>query len=268
MKNKIMTAQEAVAGIQDGATIMAGGFMACGTSGGDGMGQLSLSLTDKSSIDYDQVWVTIKDIYVHASTDPEDTWTKILDVNRTVDLLTLANNHALDSGQNGLDETRQCLMKQGITPLDTSSSPYIITINGIRLNILAFDDIREALDLGQASRLIQAARQVFDVAGKLRYQKRNTPTDEHEAIVESQVLRTKEVGSDCWHQRQSASVLPIRNAYGKKQQRDVARSHDAGHQKQANCRNNPVEQVSIGATDFVGIHSGANTPSRIHKSTE
>ncbi len=31
MKNKIVTAQEAVAGIQDGATIMVGGFMACGT---------------------------------------------------------------------------------------------------------------------------------------------------------------------------------------------------------------------------------------------
>ena len=31
MKNKIMTAQEAVAGIQDGASIMVGGFMACGT---------------------------------------------------------------------------------------------------------------------------------------------------------------------------------------------------------------------------------------------
>ena len=31
MKNKIMTAKESVAGIQDGATIMVGGFMACGT---------------------------------------------------------------------------------------------------------------------------------------------------------------------------------------------------------------------------------------------
>lgn len=31
MKNKIMTAQEAVAVIKDGATIMVGGFMACGT---------------------------------------------------------------------------------------------------------------------------------------------------------------------------------------------------------------------------------------------
>lgn len=31
MKNKIMTAQEAVTAIQDGATIMVGGFMACGT---------------------------------------------------------------------------------------------------------------------------------------------------------------------------------------------------------------------------------------------
>lgn len=31
MKNKIMTAQEAVAGIRDGSTVMVGGFMACGT---------------------------------------------------------------------------------------------------------------------------------------------------------------------------------------------------------------------------------------------
>ena len=31
MKNKMMTAKEAVAGIWDGATIMVGGFMACGT---------------------------------------------------------------------------------------------------------------------------------------------------------------------------------------------------------------------------------------------
>ena len=31
MKSKIMTAQEAVAGVKDGATIMVGGFMACGT---------------------------------------------------------------------------------------------------------------------------------------------------------------------------------------------------------------------------------------------
>ena len=31
MKNKILSAQEAVSGIQDGASIMVGGFMACGT---------------------------------------------------------------------------------------------------------------------------------------------------------------------------------------------------------------------------------------------
>lgn len=31
MKDKMQTADEAVAGIQDGATIMVGGFMACGT---------------------------------------------------------------------------------------------------------------------------------------------------------------------------------------------------------------------------------------------
>ena len=31
MKNKVMTAEEAVKNIKDGAVIMIGGFMACGT---------------------------------------------------------------------------------------------------------------------------------------------------------------------------------------------------------------------------------------------
>ena len=59
--------------------------------GGDNTGRLSLSLTDKPTHDYKEVWVTIQDVYVHAESDPEGSWTKILDVNRTVDLLTLAN---------------------------------------------------------------------------------------------------------------------------------------------------------------------------------
>jgi hypothetical protein len=77
--------------------ILLTGFIACGV-GGDNTGRLSLSLTDKPTHDYTEVWVTIKDIYVHPAGDPEGAWTKILDVNRTVNLLTLANGVRLELG--------------------------------------------------------------------------------------------------------------------------------------------------------------------------
>jgi hypothetical protein len=70
--------------------VLALGLAACGVSG-DGTGRLSLSLVDKPTHDYKSVFVTIQDVYVHAESDAEGAWTKILDVNRTIDLLTLAN---------------------------------------------------------------------------------------------------------------------------------------------------------------------------------
>jgi hypothetical protein len=72
------------------AAALAVGLSACGVSG-DGTGRLSLSLIDKPTHDYKAVFVTIQDVYVHAESDAEGSWTKILDVNRTIDLLTLAN---------------------------------------------------------------------------------------------------------------------------------------------------------------------------------
>ena len=79
------------------AAVLLIGFYGCGV-GGDNTGRLSLSLTDKPTHDYKEVWVTIQDIWVHAQSDPEDSWTKILDVNQTVNLLTLANGVRLELG--------------------------------------------------------------------------------------------------------------------------------------------------------------------------
>jgi len=69
--------------------VLAAGLIAC-TAGGD-TGRLSLSLTDKPSDEYNAVYVTIQEIAIHAAGDPEGSWTKVLDVNKTFDLLTLAN---------------------------------------------------------------------------------------------------------------------------------------------------------------------------------
>lgn len=73
------------------------GLIGCST-GGDNTGRLSMSLTDKPTHDYEQVWVTINEIAAHLEGDPEGSWTKVLDVNRTVDLLTLANGVRLELG--------------------------------------------------------------------------------------------------------------------------------------------------------------------------
>lgn len=74
----------------------------CGI-GGDNTGRLSMSLTDKPTHDYKEVWVTIQDIYVHKEDDPEGAWTKVLDVNKTLNLLTLANGVRYELGLVDLD---------------------------------------------------------------------------------------------------------------------------------------------------------------------
>jgi len=63
----------------------------CGIGGGNDTGRLSLSLTDKKTNEYDHVFVTIKQIDVHAENDMEGSWTTIAQPNRTIDLMTLAN---------------------------------------------------------------------------------------------------------------------------------------------------------------------------------
>jgi Domain of unknown function (DUF4382) len=70
--------------------ILTAGLAGCNV-GGSGTGQLSLSLTDKPSDSYKAVYVTIKDIAVHKADDADGAWTTVATVNRTIDLLALAN---------------------------------------------------------------------------------------------------------------------------------------------------------------------------------
>ena len=73
------------------------GLYGC-SAGGDNTGRLSMSLTDKPTHDYKEVWVTIQDVAVHMEGDPEGSWTKVLDVNKTLNLLTLANGIRYELG--------------------------------------------------------------------------------------------------------------------------------------------------------------------------
>jgi poly-gamma-glutamate synthesis protein (capsule biosynthesis protein) len=58
------------------------------------------------------------------------------------DFLGLANNHTLDSGQEGLVSTIQNLIKSNIEPLQ-HSQPFITEIKGVKLGLLAWNDTKQ-----------------------------------------------------------------------------------------------------------------------------
>lgn len=76
-----------------------------------------------------------------------------------LDLLSLANNHSLDCGLDGLAETESTLHAAGLMPLGSADEPVYRTINGLRLAFLAFEDISAPLD-GEAA--AQAIREAHD----------------------------------------------------------------------------------------------------------
>lgn len=104
------------------------------------------------------------------------------------DLLSLANNHSLDQGPDGLAETATRLLQAGITPVgagpgEDAYRPIIRQVNGIRLAFLAFNAVsqpessqqpaanvteatdwrRAEWDEARATAAVAAARQEADV---------------------------------------------------------------------------------------------------------
>jgi poly-gamma-glutamate synthesis protein (capsule biosynthesis protein) len=74
-----------------------------------------------------------------------------------LDLLSLANNHSLDCGEEGLAATRYTLHAAGLTALGSAGEPVYRTINGLRLAFLAFEDVSAPLDGEAAAQLIRGA---------------------------------------------------------------------------------------------------------------
>lgn len=75
-----------------------------------------------------------------------------------LDLVSLANNHILDGGQAGQDETKAVLRSRGLASIGPESQPVYREINGIKLAFLSFDDVSSTLDLASAKEAIRNAR--------------------------------------------------------------------------------------------------------------
>jgi poly-gamma-glutamate synthesis protein (capsule biosynthesis protein) len=81
------------------------------------------------------------------------------------DLLSLANNHSLDAGFSGLQETTDRLQAAGLVPLAADTATYVLKENGLRVVFVALNLIPGSIvvDLDEAQAMIQSARKQADV---------------------------------------------------------------------------------------------------------
>ncbi len=75
-----------------------------------------------------------------------------------MDVLSLANNHRLDGGQAGLEETLEVLNSSGFKPLLPGESAWNTSIQGIELSFLAYDCTTPSFEVEKAKRDIARAR--------------------------------------------------------------------------------------------------------------
>lgn len=79
-----------------------------------------------------------------------------------LDLVSLANNHALDAGQAGLSDTRSSLQAAGVGWIGPQSQVVFRRVQGQRLAFLAFEDVTAPLDLVAVKQAVRRAHAQAD----------------------------------------------------------------------------------------------------------
>jgi poly-gamma-glutamate capsule biosynthesis protein CapA/YwtB (metallophosphatase superfamily) len=79
------------------------------------------------------------------------------------DLLSIANNHNLDCGAQGLSDTQSTLSEAGLGFLGPGPEPVYRTAHGIRLAFLAFDATSDQFDTASAIQAVRSARETGGV---------------------------------------------------------------------------------------------------------
>lgn len=103
-----------------------------------------------------------------------------------LDMLTLANNHSLDCGEDGVGDTIRAVSGAGLVPVGPGAIPVYREVNGLKLAFLAFDDVLSAIDKAVASQLIREARAsgaVVIVAVHWGAEYQHGPTDRQEYLA-------------------------------------------------------------------------------------
>ena len=123
------------------AGVIALGIAACGGGGSSGpdasaTGTLRLSLTDAPACGYDNVWVTVEKVRVHASGTAADTdggWSEVvLATPQRIDLLTLTNGTLQPLGQTALPAGKYTQMRLVLGSSPPPGSPAGTLANSIK----------------------------------------------------------------------------------------------------------------------------------------
>jgi gamma-polyglutamate biosynthesis protein CapA len=80
-----------------------------------------------------------------------------------INLLTIANNHNLDCGEKGLEQTRSTLQSDGLHYAGPVLQPAYIYNHGSRIAILALDDISSAVDLNTVKTILKSTASQSDL---------------------------------------------------------------------------------------------------------
>ena len=107
------------------------------------------------------------------------------------DALATANNHRADCGSDTIGSTEDVLTRSGILPINENNNPLELTVNGIKLALLAYDDISAAIDLEEALATIREASTrndliIVSIHWGMEYQNGATPRQRELAALMAQ----------------------------------------------------------------------------------
>ena len=74
------------------------------------------------------------------------------------DMLTLANNHRYDCGDDRVGDTIRAVSGAGLLPIGPGPVPVYREVNGLKLAFAAFDDVLSPIDAAAAAQLIRESR--------------------------------------------------------------------------------------------------------------
>lgn len=78
------------------------------------------------------------------------------------DLVTLSNNHILDCGEAGKDQTHLTLSALGIHPVGPDAQPVYVNLRGRLAGFIALDDVTRAVDVPTVLPLVEEAARRAD----------------------------------------------------------------------------------------------------------
>lgn len=80
-----------------------------------------------------------------------------------IGVVSLANNHALDAGPQGIQDTINSVQIMGVKALVEGYEPWVVEKNGLALAWWAFDDTLTPVDIGKARQALAGLRSQVDI---------------------------------------------------------------------------------------------------------